>query len=199
MCLNQSFAKTAMATEKTNSVQVNPKAGSLTIDIVPFNGTPKEMVQGLFVRLKQIFPNITLQNPIPFPANAWYAPRTRYKADSLISFLSENAQRRHVSLGITTDDISTTNGDIADWGIMGLGFMPGNACIISSFRLNKGNLPDQLFKVAIHELGHTQGLDHCPNKSCFMRDAEGKNTTDQEIEFCPKCKAFLISKGWVIK
>lgn len=121
-----------------------------------------------------------------------------YKADTLISFLSETAPRGHISIGLTNRDISTTNGEIDDWGVIGLSFIPGNACVVSTFRLNKSNLSDQLFKVAIHELGHTQGLDHCGNKTCYMMDAEGKNTTDQEKEFCPKCKAFLSGKGCII-
>jgi len=82
---------------------------------------------------------------------------------------------------------------------MGLSFQPGNACIASTFRLDKQNLLDQLFKVAIHELGHTQGLDHCNVKTCYMRDAEGKNTTDQEIGFCDKCKSVLIAKGLIMQ
>ena len=54
----------------------------------------------------------------------------------------------------------------------------------------------QLFKVSIHELGHTQGLPHCAVKYCFMRDAEGRNPTNDEKDFCPACKTFLKQKGW---
>lgn len=61
-----------------------------------------------------------------------------------------------------------------DFGVMGLGYRPGKACVASSFRLNKENLDEQFYKIAIHELGHTQGLSHCPEKMCFMRSAEGK-------------------------
>jgi archaemetzincin len=38
-------------------------------------------------------------------------------------------------LGITDKDISSTKGVHADWGVMGLGFCPGSACVISSFRV----------------------------------------------------------------
>ncbi len=176
-----------------------PQVIPRTIDLIPFAGTPATMVINLFERLKQIVPKINLQNPIAFPASAYYGPRNRYKADSLIVFLSENTPGKHVSIGVTNRDISSSNPSVDDWGVMGLSFIPGNACVISSFRLNKSNLADQLFKVAIHELGHTQGLYHCENLSCFMRDAKGKNTTEQEKGFCGKCKAFLIVKGWVIK
>jgi archaemetzincin len=81
---------------------------------------------------------------------------------------------------------------------MGLGFEPGNACVISTFRLSKTNFAAQFYKVALHELGHTQGLPHCPNKTCLMRDAEGSNHLDEETGFCPSCKAYLKSKGWLI-
>ena len=176
-----------------------PQVIPRTIDLIPFAGTPSIIVKNLFERLKLIFPGIALQNPIAFPATAYYEPRNRYKADSLIVFLSGNTPGKHISIGVTNRDISSSNPGVDDWGVMGLSFIPGNTCVVSSFRLNKSNLADQLFKVAIHELGHTQGLYHCENRSCFMRDAEGKNTTDQEKGFCGKCRVYLIGKGWVIK
>lgn len=185
--------------KEVSAVVEKPHVILKTINLIPFEGTSAIMVKNLYERLKLIFPDMTLQNPIEFPASAYYEPRNRYKADSLISFLSENTQGRHISIGVTSKDISTSMPGIEDWGVMGLSYMPGNACIISSFRLNRGNLSDQLFKVAIHELGHIQGLDHCENRSCFMRDAEEKNTTDQEKVFCVKCKAFLTKKGWMIE
>jgi archaemetzincin len=156
------------------------------------------MVQDLLIRLKKVNPNIALRNPIAFPINAYYEPRNRYKADSLIYFLKQITIKGHVAIGLTNKDISSSMPGYEDWGVMGLSYMPGKACIVSSFRLNKNNISDQLFKVAIHELGHTQGLHHCATITCLMRDAEGKNTTDQEKEFCPKCKSLLISKGWMI-
>ena len=76
---------------------------------------------------------------------------------------------------------------------MGLGYCPGKACVVSDYRIkNKTNY----FKVVLHELGHTMGLGHCVVKSCFMRDAEGHDTTDEETEFCTNCKNYLKNKGW---
>jgi len=31
-----------------------------------------------------------------------------------------------------------------------------------------------------------------------MGDAEGGNPTNQEKEFCPKCKKVLIKAGWLL-
>jgi archaemetzincin len=117
----------------------------------------------------------------------------------LIDFLGKHTPNGHVSIGITHKDISATKDEYADWGVMGLGFCPGNACVVSTFRLSKAEKQEQLFKVAIHELGHTQGLPHCEEKTCFMRDAEGGNPTGEEKEFCPHCKDYLLKKGWIFK
>lgn len=97
---------------------------------------------------------------------------------------------------MTDKDISTKKGDVVDWGVMGLAFCPGEACVASSFRLSKNVKLMQLFKVSIHELGHTQGLPHCAVNSCLMRDAKGRNPTNEEKGFCKSCKSILIDRGW---
>jgi archaemetzincin len=74
---------------------------------------------------------------------------------------------------------------------MGLGYLPGKACLISTARLSKKNLYNQLLKVCLHEIGHTQGLPHCDKKYCFMRDAKGKNHNNEETQYCKDCSLFL--------
>ena len=93
-------------------------------------------------------------------------------------------------------DISVTKGKVEDFGVMGLGYRPGKSCVASTFRLDKNNRNLQFYKIAIHELGHTQGLKHCPEKHCFMRDAEGGNPTNELSDFCNNCKLVLKSKHW---
>lgn len=154
---------------------------------------PKSLINDTYAKLKQFIPGISIGESTSLPGFAYYKPRGRYRADSLIAWMSKKAEANQVYLGITNVDISTTKNGQADWGVMGLGFCPGKAAVASNFRLkNKSSF----WKVAIHELGHTSGLPHCPEKTCFMRDAEGKNTTGEEKEFCKKCKAFLIKAGW---
>ncbi len=149
-------------------------------------------------QIQKIYPYVTIQPKILLPTSAYYSARNRFRADSLIATISRTTPAEHVTIGLTNKDISTTNGNVKDWGIMGLGYRPGNACIVSTFRLKKETLSSQFYKVCIHELGHTTGLDHCPEKTCFMRDAEGGNPIDEEIEFCDKCRKVLIKKGWKI-
>ena len=164
--------------------------------VQPLGDIDSSLVKIIYSKIKEINPLTVLKNPMELPGQAWYPIRKRFRADTLIHFLSRFATLDSVVIGLTNQDISTTKGSVADWGIMGLGYCPGKACIASTYRVSKANLEDQFYKVAIHELGHTQGLPHCDKTSCFMRDAEGGNPLNDEKEFCNSCKSYLIKKGW---
>ena len=127
------------------------------------------------------------------PKDAFYEPRRRYRAEILLDhldgWLPADCDR---IVGITHKDISTTKGKYEDWGILGLGRVPGKSCVVSSFRVRKklAKVPadERLARVAIHELGHTLGLSHCPNVGCLMEDAQGSVVTiDRETHLCERC------------
>lgn len=84
--------------------------------------------------------------------------------------------------------------DNPEWGIFGLGLRPGKTCIISTYRLSKNvskqKTLERLEKVALHEIGHNLGLNHCTNnKECMMNDANGtiKQVDKEKVWFCEKC------------
>jgi archaemetzincin len=168
----------------------------VVIDLQPFSRITAEEKKYVFTELRKIYPRVELKGNIDLPSTAYYASRNRYRADSVISYLRQHVITGHIIIGLTNKDISTTKDSISDWGVMGLGFCPGEACIASSFRLSKEEKNSQLFKVAVHELGHTQGLSQCSVSTCFMRDAEGGNYFNEEKEFCQKCTSYLITKAW---
>jgi len=168
----------------------------VTILVQPFKDIKPESVYFVTEKIKEVYGNVTITEAIDLPENAYYKERNRYRADSIIKFLDKKTEKNFVTIGLTSKDISVAKGKWEDYGIMGLGYRPGKACVASKFRLNKENSDEQLFKIAIHELGHTQGLKHCPEKMCFMRDAEGKNPTNEETDFCNRCKSFLKTKNW---
>lgn len=99
-------------------------------------------------------------------------------------------------VGLTQKDISTGN---PDWGIFGLGYQPGNACIISVYRLRGSSYQqyeERFIKVLLHELGHNSGLPHCSyNEECLMNDAKGTMATvDKEKKWlCDNCRKL---PGW---
>lgn len=181
--------------EKTTAESVFA-TGNKTILIQPFRDISAKEVKTVAEGIKKIYPYVKILDPADFPDNSFYAPRQRYRADSIIKSLQAKTTASEVIIGLTTKDISVTKGKNPDFGVMGLGYRPGRACVASTFRLNTKNRSEQFYKVAIHELGHTQGLHHCPVKTCFMRDAEGGNPTDELTDFCEKCKKFLQTKNW---
>jgi len=149
--------------------------------------------------------NVILLKPIDLPKNAYINVKSsRYRADTLIRFLRKNIDRNYdFIIGLTDKDISTTKYSntstktikeptykYADWGIFGLGFMPGKSCIVSTFRLKEKNFRSRFIKICCHELGHNFGLPHCSDKSCIMQDAaETIKTIDNvKLNLCNSCK-----------
>jgi archaemetzincin len=136
------------------------------------------------------------------PKSAYYPKRARYRAEKLLAFLVQRMPSDgYRILGLTGVDISTTKGKLEDWGILGLATLDGAACLISSFRTkrrakNAAHARARLGKTAVHEIGHTFGLDHCPNRGCLMEDGRGSVlTTDREYDLCTDCRTKLIRAG----
>lgn len=167
----------------------------------PFGDIPEAQVNLVVEAVEAYFDcKVTVVPAIKLPESAWYAPRKRYRADSLLRYLHRNLEPEYDrAFGLTTKDISTTKKPHEDWGIMGLGSYPGKVCVVSTFRIKRGvnqkQFETRLKRVALHELGHTMGLLHCDNKSCLMRDANGKVTTVDEEgdQMCKRCH-YVVAK-----
>ena len=137
------------------------------------------------------------------PQYAYYKPRNRYRADSILNFL-ERYNKKHYRFiaALTSKDISHTNTQkkVKDYGIFGLGSLKNNkGCITSSFRIKtnvtESKLLERLQKVILHEIGHNHELQHCTSAyPCFMKAAQGKIST---IDNGPMyiCKACLDEIG----
>ena len=178
------------------TLYIQPLGQMLPDDDVAIVLTALRAVYGIAVRL---LPRVEL------PPDAYYAPGRRYRAERLLDFLAPRLPSDGLRiLGLTAVDISTTKGKVHDWGILGLGSLDGAAGVLSAFRCHKKSRGPQharerLAKVAVHETGHTLGLDHCPQRGCLMEDAEGSVlSTDREYDLCPRCRGLLRQAGYVL-
>ncbi len=184
------------SSKKTEPITVEQSVKRVVLQ--PFSDFKKEDADKLSKQLKSLGLATEVAAPVPFPSFAWRSGRARYRADSLIRFLSGRTPEGDVTIGLTHYDVSTTKDGKEDWGVMGLGFRPGKACVISSYRIKGKNREEKFAKVVVHEFGHTRGLDHCPVKTCLMRDAEGKDHLDEETGFCKSCTVKLEKAGYKI-
>lgn len=132
----------------------------------------------------------------------------RYCADSILLFLKTLKNDSMVEVvGFVHKDIYTTKKDrdgniqhpvakYAFWGICGLGYLPGDECIISDIRLKTKDstiFNHRLKTVVFHEIGHNLGLPHCKVKGCIMSDTNGKMATldNSRNDYCEECKLKL--------
>lgn len=137
---------------------------------------------------------VRVEPTIQLPASAYYKPRNRYIADTLVDMLGRNAPAdAYRVVGLTTKDISTEKGDIKNYGIMGLGALTNNSCVVSTFRIRRGAsmqvTKERFVKIVNHEIGHTLGLDHCSTPNCVMQDVNGQiQRVDAESgDLCAVC------------
>ena len=133
---------------------------------------------------------------VKLPSYAYYSLRSRYRALVILEYL-DLIEGYDKVIGITTKDICTPSNGIYDWGVMGLSSLPGQSCVISTYRMktpNKKLFNDRFIKVALHELGHAMGLSHCTfSRTCFMEAAEGtvKSVDRETRSLCSNCKRLL--------
>ena len=172
-----------------------------TVSLVPLGPVKPEYLEHVSRELQaRLKVRIRIEPARDLPQEAWYAPRRRWRAERLLDWLDENPpEGAWKVVAVTEAELSTTKGNILDWGIAGLGFLGGPSCVISAHIYKKHSktkavLLRRLGDLAVHEFGHTLGFPHCEEKGCVMSDAKGKalKSADQSSgRYCAKCLGLL--------
>ena len=139
--------------------------------------------------------NCVIDKQEPLTKDLLAKSQTRYEASKIIKKYNSN---KNILL-LTNVDIVYFNKvkNIKEYGIIGLGYKPGNTCVVSTFRIKnttKNKFIDRLNKVVLHEIGHNLGLPHCKyDKKCLMNDANGtvKQIDQEKIWLCSNCKKII--------
>lgn len=89
--------------------------------------------------------------------------------------------------------------------VFGEARLDGNCAVVSTARLaeefyglpaSPALLRQRLLKEAVHELGHTFGLRHCPDWRCVMTSSHAVERLDvKTAEFCAKCQK-VVGRGF---
>ena len=189
-----------------DSTIITSKFRKTKVAIQPFESFPQDITKEVQMAIDSMYDiESTVLSPIDLPKHAYYSPRNRYRADSLIRHLKRIKTSDYDKiLGLTNSDISTTKGDYKDFGIMGLGFRPGSSCVGSIYRVQRGaksrkQIIARFRKVTVHELGHNFGLKHCTfDPKCLMQSAKGKATTIDKADeiLCENCRKQI---GYILR
>ena len=188
--------KTSSTEEDSDTLCTCPPESFVHIDLQPLGDFTQKEANQLKENLEKHLVPIYLSEieVLPqkdIPESYLYKPRNRYWAGKILGFLKQQNQGSDfVTIGLTHRDISTSIHGHYNYGIMGLSFRPGDACVVSTFRLKR---KDDLWKVTTHEFLHSRGLPHCKKNDpkCLMQDAHGKNTFYMKHGLCEDCKNSL--------
>ncbi len=176
-----------------------PQEPRLTVHLVPIGPMPPDTMEQTAKGLEEHAPvRAVIHDRHGFPNRAKSSRAGAYQAHILLDWLdSLSLPRTGKVMGVTEADIVTRKGQHAVWGILGMGSIDGRASVISTHRMRRkwesGGAPEalvreRLWKIAIHELGHTLGLEHCPRVGCIMEDGHGTvKTIDRDTALCDSC------------
>ncbi len=142
--------------------------------LVSIGNTDKTILEALRQPLEEVFgQRVQIGDSIGLPTKSWNQHRGQYLASLLLTELPSLPHPSDKVLGVADIDIFAPGLNF----VFGLADIGGKRALISLQRLRQEfyGLPrdenlfrERALKEAVHELGHTYGLRHCPDPTCVI-------------------------------
>ncbi len=164
------------------------------IVVQPYEHEFKDIKPTLIERLQSIFMLPVVWNgKKKIPSLAYNGERNQFLGSFFLRDLLSVRRTGDIVLGIVPYDLYEVGLNF----VFGVASSMTTTAVISTFRLHNSfyGLPedfslflDRTTKEAVHEIGHTLGLGHCPDPECVMHFSNSIKDTDRKsYYFCPFC------------
>lgn len=189
------------------------------INIIPVDNIDNSVLDFIQNSLKRIFKTkIYILDRIDIPENSFVKNRKQHNAAIISNYITEKLSLKYIqdiNLAILNTDIFVPSLNF----VFGIATDFPKICLISILRLNplfytffslnhKGQdlieeltdkerkvFKDRILKEAVHEIGHTLGLNHCNSYKCVMYFSDTLIDTDKKsYNFCSSCLNLLLKE-----
>ena len=181
---------------------MSPAESSERIIIAPVEAFATDLLERIGSEIQRIYGWEAKVQPLLGSIDfAYDALREQYHSTAVLEKLAARApENTQKILALTTVDLFIP---ILTY-VYGEAQLGGTACIISTYRLENeeaGGYPgsaafeNRIIKEAIHELGHTFNLRHCPNHTCIMHYCRSVADVDRKSDrLCRHCAVMLADE-----
>lgn len=154
------------------------------IDVIPVGNIDVGLIKTICGALEEIF-NVTAEIEVAqeIPVYAYFEKRGQYLASEFVSIAAKGGGDKNIA--VTNVDVYVPKLNF----VFGKADLGGKGCMISIYRLLGQPLLERVKKESVHEIGHTFGLNHCPNKICVMSFSQTILDVDRKDLYpCKKCR-----------
>jgi archaemetzincin len=170
----------------------------MKIGILPVGNVETKILFPVKDGVAKVFPKTTclvVDERLPLSEKAFDNKRGQYRSNQILASIQNYAvnKRWNRIIGVLDADIFVPELNF----VFGEAAFPGKAALISLWRLkpefygdsaNMEVLVERSLKEAVHEVGHTLGLKHCPRSYCVMHFSNSIVDTDKKQSlFCDEC------------
>ncbi|HID55714.1 TPA: archemetzincin [Candidatus Poribacteria bacterium] len=174
------------------------------VRILPVGDVDAGTLEYLRGELDGRFAGCQILPSIPMPKDAYNPRRGQYLSTLILRELDLIPSPNNTKLlGVADEDLYVPQLNF----VFGEARLGGKSAVIALPRLrqefygyppNERLFRERMVKEAVHELGHTLGLRHCPNSLCVMHFSNSLRDTDVKSSyFCRRCLKELMARNLI--